>query len=117
MKGIAGTRTLMRVFIKESDHYQGKPLYLELLRLFKEAGLAGGTALRGIAGFGAHAELHTDRILRLTQNLPVVVEVVDDEAAIRRVLPTVGAMLESGLVTLERAEVISYSHPKQRRDG
>ncbi|MBI5137052.1 MAG: DUF190 domain-containing protein [Nitrospirae bacterium] len=116
MKGIVGTRTLLRVFIKESDHHQGKPLYLELLRLFKEAGLAGGTALRGIAGFGAHAELHTDRILRLTQDLPVVVEVVDDEAAIRRVLPRVDAMLESGLVTLEKAEVIVYAHPRQGLD-
>ena len=113
MKGIVGTRMLMRVFIKESDHHQGAPLYLALLRVFKEAGLNGGTALRGIAGFGAHSELHTDRILRLSQDLPVVVEVVDDESRIREILPQVDAMIDSGLVTLEKAEVIAYSHPKE----
>ncbi len=117
MKGMTGTRMLMRVFIKETDHYQGQPLYVALLTLFKEKGLNGGTALRGIAGFGAHSELHTDRILRLTTDLPTVVEVVDTEAAIRAVLPDVDEMMESGLVTLEKAEVISYTHPNQQKNG
>ena len=117
MKGIVGTRMLMRVFIKETDRYQGQPLYLALLTLFKEKGLKGGTALRGIAGFGAHSEIHTDRILRLTQDLPTVVEVVDAEEAIRAVLPQVDEMVTSGLITLEKAEVIVYSHPKQRENG
>jgi len=112
MRGIVGTRMLMRVFIKETDHYQSGPLYLALLQMLKAEGLAGGTALRGIAGFGAHSALHTDRILRLSQNLPVVVEVVDTESRIRDVLPKVDAMIESGMVTLEKAEVITYSHPK-----
>jgi len=112
MKGIVGTQMLMRVFIKESDHYRSDPLYLALLQLFKAEGLTGGTALRGIAGFGAHAQLHTDRILRLSQDLPVVVEVVDEESRIRDVLPKVDAMIDSGMVTLEKAEVITYRHPK-----
>jgi PII-like signaling protein len=75
--------------------------------------MSGGTALRGIAGFGAHSDLHTDRILRLSQDLPVVVEVVDSEPRIREILLRVDAMIDSGLVTLEKAEVIAYSHSKE----
>ena len=111
-----GTMVLMRIFIKESDHYQGGPLYLALLELFQREGLAGGTALRGIAGFGTHSELHTDRILRLSQNLPTVVEVVDTEDKVNAVLSEVDAMLESGLVTFEKVEVMGYSHPRQHQD-
>ncbi len=105
--------TLLRIFIKESDKYEGRPLYLALLEMCKAEGLKGGTALRGIAGFGAHSELHTDRILRLTSDLPTVVEVVDEEEKIRAILPKVDTMIDSGLVTLEKAEVMVYTHPKQ----
>lgn len=113
MKGVTGEMLLMRIFIKETDHHEGRPLYLALLEMLKREGVRGGTVLRGIAGFGAHSELHTDRILRLTHDLPVVVEAVDEEARIRAVLPRVDAMIDSGLVTFERAQVIRYAHPKQ----
>jgi PII-like signaling protein len=110
---VAVTMLLMRIFVAESDHHHGRPLYLAILETLKGAGIRGGTALRGIAGFGAHTPLHTDRILRLAQDLPVVVETVDSEEKIRAVLPQVEAMVESGLITFERVEVIRYAHPKQ----
>ncbi|MFQ5509298.1 MAG: DUF190 domain-containing protein [Leptospirillia bacterium] len=113
MKGVSGTMVLMRVFIKETDRYEGKPLYLALLEMLKAEGLSGATALRGIAGFGAHSELHTDRILRLTNDLPAVVEVVDSEARVQAVRPRVDAMLDSGMVTFEKVEVMSYAHPNE----
>ncbi len=112
MKGVSGTRLLMRIFIQESDHFEGQPLYLALLRLFQREGLSGGTALRGIAGFGVHSALHTDRFLDLSDHLPTVVEVIDQEARVRALLPTIDTMMQSGLVTFEQVEVISYSHPK-----
>ena len=108
-----GERTLMRIFIGESDRchegrYRGKPLYEALVSFFRERGFAGATVLRGISGFGAHARVHTDKILRLSLDLPVVVEVVDEEARIRSVLPELDRMIDGGLVTLERAQVLLY---------
>ncbi len=108
-----GERTLMRIFIGESDRCQqgshkGKPLYEALVAFFRERGFAGATVLRGIAGFGAHARLHTDKILRLSLDLPIVVEVVDEEQRLRGVLPELDRMIDGGLVTLERAQVILY---------
>jgi PII-like signaling protein len=108
-----GERTLMRIFIGEGDRcmgglHKGKPLYEGLLNLFRERGFAGATALRGIAGFGASAKVHTDRILRLSLDLPIVVEVVDMEERIREILPELDGMIGGGLITLERAHVILY---------
>jgi PII-like signaling protein len=110
---VAGTMLLVRIFIKETDQYEGRPLYLALLETLKREGVRGGTALRGIAGFGAHSELHTDRILRLTHDLPVVVEAVDTDENIHAVLPALEGMIDSGLITFEHVEVIRYAHPKQ----
>ncbi len=108
-----GERTLMRIFIGESDHCQvgphkGKPLYEALVAFFREEGFAGATVLRGIAGFGASARVHTHRILRLSLDLPVVVEVVETEARIQEVLPQLDGMIGGGLITLERTRVILY---------
>lgn len=108
-----GECTLMRVFIGESDRcldgpYRGKPLYEALLNSFRERGFAGATVLRGIAGFGASARVHTDKILRLSLDLPIVVEVVETEEKIRGVLPELDRMIGGGLITLERAHVILY---------
>ena len=108
-----GERTLMRVFISESDRcaagaYKGRPLYQALLLFFRERGFAGATVVRGIAGFGASARLHTDRVLRLSTDLPVIVEVVEEEANIEEVLPELDTMIGGGLVTLEKARVILY---------
>ena len=108
-----GERTLMRIFIGESDRCEdgplrGKPLHEALLHLFRQQGFAGTTVLRGIAGFGASAKVHTDRILRLSLDLPIVVEVVDTDEKIRSVLPELDSMIGGGLITLEKARVILY---------
>ena len=103
-----GERTLMRVSIGESDRcahgaHKGRPLYEALLLFFRERGFAGATVVRGVAGFGASARLHTDRVLRLSTDLPVIVEVVEEEVRIQEILPELDAMIGGGLVTLEKA--------------
>ena len=103
-----GERTLMRIFIGESDKYQGKPLYEALLERLRTKGLAGATVLRGVAGFGASSVVHTDKVLRLSLDLPLIIEVVETEEAIQSLLPDLDQMIGGGLVTLERARVILY---------
>jgi PII-like signaling protein len=103
-----GERTLMRIFIGETDKYRGKPLYEALLDRFRAKGLAGATVLRGVAGFGASSTVHTEKVLRLSLDLPLVIEVVETEEAIQSVLPDLDEMIAGGLVTLERARVILY---------
>ena len=111
MQTLSGERTLMRIFIGESDRahtglHKGKPLYEALLLLLRERGFAGATVLRGIAGFGASARVHTDRILRLSLDLPIVIEAVDTEEKIQAILPELDPLITGGLVTLERAHVL-----------
>jgi PII-like signaling protein len=103
-----GERTLMRVFIGESDRYHGKPLYEALLEKFRSRGLAGATVLRGIAGFGASSKLHTDKILRLSMDLPLIIEIIETEEVIQGILPDLSEMIGGGLITLEKAKVILY---------
>ncbi|HVH67558.1 MAG TPA: DUF190 domain-containing protein [Gemmatimonadales bacterium] len=103
-----GERTLMRIFIGESDKYHGKPLYEALLERLRAKGLAGATVLRGVAGFGASSVVHTDKVLRLSLDLPLIIEVVETEEAIQSVLPDLDEMIGGGLITLERARVILY---------
>jgi len=103
-----GERTLMRIFIGESDKHQGKPLYQALVEKFRSKGLAGATVLRGITGFGASSTLHTDKVLRLSLDLPIVIEIVETEEAIQSILPDLDEMIGGGLITLERARVIMY---------
>jgi hypothetical protein len=103
-----GERTLMRIFIGESDKYQGKPLYEALLERFRKKGLAGATVLRGVAGFGASSKVHTDKVLRLSLDLPLIIEVVETDEAIQAILPDLDELIGGGLITLERARVIMY---------
>jgi len=103
-----GERTLMRIFIGESDKYQGKPLYEALIERMRARGLAGATVLRGVAGFGASSKVHSDKILRLSLDLPLIIEIVDTEEAINSMLPDLDEMIGGGLITLERAKVIMY---------
>ncbi|MFP4624183.1 MAG: DUF190 domain-containing protein [Gemmatimonadota bacterium] len=109
----AGERTLMRIFLAETDRceagpHEGRPLYEAVLLTLRERGFAGATVLRGVAGFGASARIHTDRVLRLSHDLPVVVEIVEREEAIQEAIPVLDEMIGSGLITLERARVILY---------
>lgn len=113
-----GERTLMRIFIGESDKHHGKPLYEALLEQLRKKGLAGATVLRGVAGFGASSAMHTEKVLRLSLDLPIIIEVVETEEAIQAVLPDLDEMIGGGLITLERARVIMYRpgtvRPSQR---
>jgi PII-like signaling protein len=99
---------LLRIFFGEDDKYQGRPLYEAIVFAARDAKLAGATVLRGPIGFGRSSRLHTTKILRLSQDLPLVVEIVDTEQAIRAFLPTLDRMMGSGLVTLEKVQVLQY---------
>ncbi len=105
---IEGTGLLARIYIGESDQWHGRPLYEAIVHLLRERGIAGATVIRGIEGFGAKQHLHTTRILRLSEDLPILVEVVDEEERLRAVLPELDAMVSEGLITLERVEVLAY---------
>jgi len=102
------TGLLARIYIGESDTWHGKPLYEAIVHLLRDRGLAGATVIRGIEGFGAKHHLHTTRILALTLDLPVLIEVVDQEDRLRAILPEIDAMVGEGLITLEKVEVIAY---------
>lgn len=99
---------LLRIFIGESDTHQGKPLYQAIVELLQSEGLAGATVLRGIAGFGMSSRLHTAHILRLSDDLPIVIECVDETEKIDSVLPVLDHMIGDGLVTLEKVVVHVY---------
>lgn len=99
---------LLRVFVSESARHRGQPLYEAIVRAALEADLAGATVLRGVEGFGPHHRLHTTRILRLAEELPMVVEIVDSEAAIEAFLPTLTELLGEGTATLERVRRLTF---------
>jgi uncharacterized protein len=101
---------LLRIFIGESDKWEGKPLYEALIFKAREMGLAGATMLRGLMGYGAASRVHTAKILRLSEDLPVIVEIVDSPERIASFLPTIDEMVQEGLVTLERVQIILYRH-------
>jgi PII-like signaling protein len=105
---------LLRIFIGESDRWQGQPLYEALVMKARGLHMAGATVLRGPMGFGAHSRLHTAKILRLSEDLPIVVEIVDSKAKIDELLPYIEEMVQEGLVTLESVQVIKYrANPPQ----
>jgi len=108
MHGLTGERTLMRIHIGERDRYHGKPLYEAIVLRLRERGFAGATVFRGIMGFGASAGIHSEKVLRLSLDLPLVVECVDTEEKIQAILPELDEMIGGGLITLERAQVIMY---------
>jgi len=105
---VEGEGKLLRIFIGESDRFEGKPLYEAIVLKAREEGLAGATVLRGIEGFGASSHIHTSRILRLSEDLPIVVEIADTAENIDRVLSTFDQMVGDGMMTLERVEVLTY---------
>ncbi len=100
--------TLLRIFIGESDRWQHHPLYEAIVLKARELHLAGATVLRGPMGFGKSSRLHTAKILRLSMDLPMVIEIVDEEAKIQSFLPLLDEMMKGGLVTLEKVRVIHY---------
>jgi len=101
---------LLRIFIGDSDKYHGRPLYEAIVEEARKAGLAGATVLRATLGFGANSRIHTAKILRLSEDLPMVVEIVDTPEKIAAFLPVLDGLMDEGLVTLERVRVIVYRH-------
>ena len=100
--------SLLRIFIGESDRYDHRPLYEAIVLKARERGLAGATVLRGVMGFGKHSILHTAKILRLSEDLPMVIEIVDSAEKVEDFLPELNEMIKDGLVTLESIRVLHY---------
>jgi uncharacterized protein len=107
-----GERTLMRIHIGESDKWEGKALYQAIVELLRREHFSGATVLRGVGGYGSSSRYHTDKILRLSQDLPVVIEVVEDSERIEQILPKLDQMVGGGLITLEKVRVILYRPAK-----
>ncbi len=112
MTKFIGEKVLMRIFIGESDKHGHVPLHEALVELFRKEEFAGATVLRGVAGFGAHSVYHTDKLLRLSMDLPIVVEVVDDQDRIDAIMPRIDEMMSGGMITLEKVTVLRYSHKR-----
>jgi PII-like signaling protein len=108
-----GERTLMRIHIGESDKWHGKPLHQAIVELLRKEEFSGATVLRGVGGFGSSSVYHTDKLLRLSQDLPLIVEVVEYTDRIEKILPRLDEMLGGGLITLEKVRVILYRPGKR----
>jgi hypothetical protein len=102
--------SLLRIFIGESDKFDGRPLYEVIVEAARQRGMAGATVSRGFLGFGANSRIHTSKVLRLSEDLPVIVEIVDAEDKIDAFLPELDKMVGEGLVTIERVRIIVYRH-------
>jgi uncharacterized protein len=109
MTKLIGEQVLMRIFIGEADRCEHKPLYEALVELLQSEGFAGATVLRGVCGFGANRVFHTQKLLDLSADLPLVVEVVDTQEKINAIMPRIDAMMGGGMITLEKMTVIRYS--------
>ena len=107
------TGYLLRVLIGEDDKYKGRPLYEQIVLKARELKLSGVTVFKGIMGFGADSLIHTAKILQLSEDMPIVIEIVDTEQNINKILPFLDQTVEGGLVTLEKATVIKYSSSKK----
>lgn len=101
---------LLRVFISENDKYKSIPLYEAIVMKARELNMAGATVLRGVLGFGAHSRLHSAKLLAISDDLPVVVEIVDTEDKVNELIPFLDESVKNGLVTMEKARVIKYRH-------
>lgn len=114
MTKLVGENVLMRIFIGESDRFGHQPLYEALVELFRKEGFAGATVIRAISGFGAHSVYHTQKLLDLSSDLPLIVEVVDSKEKIDAIMPRIDTMMGGGMITLEKAIVIRYSHDDKK---
>ena len=101
---------LLRIFIGESDTFKGNPLYESIVLKAREMNFAGATVLRGVMGFGAASRIHTAKVLRLSEDLPIVIELVDVSEKIRSIMPFLDEAVEEGLITLEKVKIIKYRH-------
>lgn len=113
---LAGEGVLLRIFIGEADHYHGRPLSEVIVEAARKRSMAGATAWKGFMGFGAHSRMHTAKVLRLSTDLPVIIEIVDTREKIEAFLPELDGLVAEGLVTLEKADVRLYRGPAAPRD-
>ena len=109
MRTLDGEQLLVRIFIGEDDKWHHQPLSLALLERLRKEGFAGATVFHGVGGFGAHSVMHTAHILRLSEDLPVLIEIVDTEERVEALLPILDEMVQEGLVTLEKVRVLKYA--------
>ena len=107
---------LLRIFIGESDKYEGKPLYEWIVQKARENGIAGTTVLRGIEGFGAHSRIHTSKILRLSEDLPIVIEIVDTLEKIDNFIPMIDDAIDEGMATIEDVQIRFYRSGKKKEE-
>ncbi|MEI6208424.1 MAG: DUF190 domain-containing protein [Desulfuromonadales bacterium] len=114
MTQLTGEQVLMRIFIGESDRCGHKPLHEALVELLRREGFAGATVLRGVSGFGAHSVYHTRKLLDLSADLPLIVEVVDSQSKIDAIMPRIDGMMGGGMITLDKTTVIRYSHNEKK---
>lgn len=115
MTKFIGEKALMRIFLGESDKVGHRPVYEAMVELFRKEGFAGATVLRGVAGFGAKSVYHTDKILRLSIDLPIIVEVVEGREKIDAIMPKIDELMSGGgMITLEKATVVRYAHGNEK---
>ena len=105
---------LLRIFIGESDRYKGKPLYMHIVEMLKAEGIAGATVFRGVTGFGKHSHIHTTSILRLSTDLPILIEVADLEEHIDKIRPKLDEVINQGLITEEKVKIVFYDSDKNK---
>ncbi len=105
---VEGEGQLLRIFVGENDQWEGIPLHEAIIRKAREDGLAGATATRGFLGFGANSRIHTTKILRLSDDLPIIIEIVDKPDKIQKILPELDRMISEGMITLEKVNIVAY---------
>jgi PII-like signaling protein len=114
MRTLSGEQVMVRIFFGESDTWHHQQLEVALLERLRREGFAGATVFRGVAGFGANSIIHTTHLLELSSDLPVVIEVVDTDDHVQRLMPILDEMLDDGLVTMERVRIVRYRGSKER---
>lgn len=105
---LEGTAVLLRIFVGENDKWDGKPLYEAITLKARELGIAGATVVRGLMGFGANSHMHTAKVLRLSEDLPMIIELVDSEEKINRLRPFLDEAVQEGLITAENVRIVTY---------
>ena len=108
MRNFVGENLLIRIFIAEGDRFEHRPLYEALVEMLRKEGFAGATVLRGVSGFGAHSVYHSQKLLDLSADLPMIIEAVESEEKINAVMPRIDSMMSGGMVTMEKVKVIRY---------
>ena len=109
MSKLVGENLLMRIFIAEGDRYEHRPLYEALVEMLRKEGFAGATVLRGVCGFGANSVYHSQKLLDLSADLPMIIEAVESEEKVNAVMPRIDTMMSGGMITLEKVRVIRYT--------